>query len=62
MTDTKPIHRIAIIGTAVIGASWTALCFKNKFSQLCCGVSSPLNDWPPHLRPSRPTPCLKKLG
>src|SRR5215469_12302045 len=25
MTDTKPIHRIAIIGTGVIGASWTAL-------------------------------------
>src|SRR5437660_1411114 len=25
MTDTKPICRIAIIGTGVIGASWTAL-------------------------------------
>src|SRR5215471_8326124 len=25
MTDTKPIQRIAIIGTGVIGASWTAL-------------------------------------
>jgi 3-hydroxyacyl-CoA dehydrogenase len=25
MTDTKPIRRIAIIGTGVIGASWTAL-------------------------------------
>src|SRR6516165_9644166 len=25
MTDTKPIHRIAIIGTGVIGASWSAL-------------------------------------
>src|SRR5437660_6966618 len=25
MTDTKPIGRIAIIGTGVIGASWTAL-------------------------------------
>src|ERR1700742_1690867 len=25
MTDTKPIPRIAIIGTGVIGASWTAL-------------------------------------
>ena len=25
MTDNKPIHRIAIIGTGVIGASWTAL-------------------------------------
>jgi hypothetical protein len=31
MTDTKPIRRIAIIGTAVIGASWTALCFKTNF-------------------------------
>src|SRR5260221_3318463 len=25
MTDTKPIRRIAIIGTGVIGASWTSL-------------------------------------
>src|SRR6516162_9838989 len=25
MTDTKPIRRVAIIGTGVIGASWTAL-------------------------------------
>jgi 3-hydroxyacyl-CoA dehydrogenase len=25
MTDTKPIHRVAIIGTGVIGASWAAL-------------------------------------
>jgi 3-hydroxyacyl-CoA dehydrogenase len=25
MTDTKPIHRIAVVGTGVIGASWTAL-------------------------------------
>src|SRR5215471_519953 len=25
MTDIKPIRRIAIIGTGVIGASWTAL-------------------------------------
>ena len=25
MTDTKPIRRITIIGTGVIGASWTAL-------------------------------------
>jgi 3-hydroxyacyl-CoA dehydrogenase len=25
MTDTKPVRRIAIVGTGVIGASWTAL-------------------------------------
>jgi 3-hydroxyacyl-CoA dehydrogenase len=25
MTDTKPIRRIAVVGTGVIGASWTAL-------------------------------------
>jgi hypothetical protein len=31
MTDTKPIHRIAIIRTGVIGASWTALCYKTNF-------------------------------
>ena len=25
MTDTKPIRRIAVIGTGVMGASWTSL-------------------------------------
>jgi len=25
MTDIKPIRRIAIVGTGVIGASWTSL-------------------------------------
>ena len=25
MTDATPIHRIAIVGTGVIGASWSAL-------------------------------------
>jgi 3-hydroxyacyl-CoA dehydrogenase len=25
MSDTKPIRRIAVVGTGVIGASWTAL-------------------------------------
>jgi len=29
MTDTKPIRRIAIIGTGVIGASWAALFLAN---------------------------------
>jgi hypothetical protein len=30
MTDTKPIHRIAIIGTGVIGASWTVFSSRLK--------------------------------
>ena len=29
MTDTKPIRRIAIVGTGVIGASWAALFLAN---------------------------------
>ena len=27
MTETKPIQRVAIIGTGVIGASWASLFF-----------------------------------
>jgi 3-hydroxyacyl-CoA dehydrogenase len=29
MTDTKPIRSIAVVGTGVIGASWTALFLAN---------------------------------
>ena len=29
MSQTKPIRRVAIIGTGVIGASWTALFLAN---------------------------------
>jgi hypothetical protein len=30
MTDTKPIRRIAIVGTGVIGASWTTLFLEQR--------------------------------
>ncbi|HTO60150.1 MAG TPA: 3-hydroxyacyl-CoA dehydrogenase NAD-binding domain-containing protein [Bradyrhizobium sp.] len=32
MSDNKPIHRIAIVGTGVIGASWAALYLARGFS------------------------------
>ena len=41
MTDTKPIRRIAIIGTGVIGASWTAL-YLAKGLQVATRLSAAL--------------------
>src|ERR1700740_76519 len=61
MTDTKPIRRIAIIGTGVIGASWTALC-------LAKGLQGVPTDVAPNaemaLRKFVETawPALKRLG
>ena len=40
MTDTEPIRRIAIIGTGVIGASWTALYLAKCPSE---NILNPLN-------------------
>ena len=39
MTDTKPIRRIAIIGTGVIGASWTALFLANGLDVVATDVA-----------------------
>src|SRR5258708_6467552 len=61
MTDTKPIRRIAIIGTGVIGASWTAL-------YLAKGLQVTATDIAPNaeaaLRKFVETawPALKRLG
>ena len=45
MTDTKPIRRIAIIGTGVIGASWTAL-FLAKGLQVVATDIAPITPVP----------------
>src|SRR5260370_5502540 len=39
MTDTKPIRRIAIIGTGVIGASWTALYLAKGLQAVATDVA-----------------------
>ncbi len=39
MTDTRPIRRIAIIGTGVIGASWTALFLANGLDVVATDVA-----------------------
>src|SRR5437660_10923140 len=39
MTDTKPIGRIAIIGTGVIGASWTALFLARELQVVATDVA-----------------------
>jgi 3-hydroxyacyl-CoA dehydrogenase len=61
MTDTKPIRRIAIIGTGVIGASWTAL-FLAKGLQVVATDVAP--DAEAALRTFVETawPALKRLG
>ena len=61
MTDTKPIRRIAIIGTGVIGASWTAL-------YLAKGLQVVATDVAPNAEASlrkfveTAWPALKRLG
>src|SRR5215468_3016052 len=39
MTNTKPIRRIAIIGTGVIGASWTALFFAKGLQVVATDIA-----------------------
>src|ERR1700682_5200508 len=61
MTDTKPIRRIAIIGTGVIGASWSAL-------YLAKGLQVVATDVAPNAEASlrkfveTAWPALKRLG
>src|SRR5260370_42015138 len=61
MTDTKPIRRIGIIGTGVIGASWSALF-------LAKGLEVTATDVAPNAEASlrkfveTAWPALKRLG
>src|SRR6202140_1622478 len=61
MTDTQPIRRIAIIGTGVIGASWTSL-------YLAKGLQVVATDIAPNAEASlrkfveTAWPALKRLG
>jgi 3-hydroxyacyl-CoA dehydrogenase len=61
MTDTKPIRRIAIIGTGVIGASWSSL-FLAKGLQVV--ATDPAQNAEAALRKFVETawPALKRLG
>src|SRR5215471_14995603 len=61
MTNTKPIRRIAIIGTGVIGASWTSL-FLAKGLQVV--ATDPAPNAEASLRKFVETawPALKRLG
>ncbi|MGY8669141.1 3-hydroxyacyl-CoA dehydrogenase NAD-binding domain-containing protein [Bradyrhizobium sp. UFLA05-109] len=61
MTNTKPIHRIAIIGTGVIGASWASL-FLAKGLQVV--ATDPAPNAEASLRKFVETawPALKRLG
>jgi 3-hydroxyacyl-CoA dehydrogenase len=61
MTDTKPIHRIAIIGTGVIGASWTAL-FLAKGLQVVATDVAPNAEAALRKFVETAWPALKRLG
>ena len=61
MTDTKPIHRIAIIGTGVIGASWTSLFLAKGLQVVATDIAPNAED---SLRKfvDMAWPALKRLG
>src|SRR3954469_18355639 len=61
MTDSKPIRRIAIIGTGVIGASWTALYLAKGLQVV---ATDPAPNAEAALRKFVETawPALKRLG
>ena len=61
MTDTKPIRRIAIIGTGVIGASWTAL-FLAKGLQVVATDIAPNAESALKKFVETAWPALKRLG
>src|SRR3979409_1735498 len=61
MTDTKPIRRIAIIGTGVIGASWTAL-FRARGLQVVATDPAPNAEAALRKFVETAWPALKRLG
>jgi 3-hydroxyacyl-CoA dehydrogenase len=61
MTDTKPIRRIAIIGTGVIGASWTSL-FLAKGLQVVATDVAPNAEAALRKFVETAWPALKRLG
>src|ERR1700757_1357830 len=61
MTDTKPIRRIAIIGTGVIGASWTSL-FLAKGLQVVATDVAPNAEAALKKFVETAWPALKRLG
>src|SRR5438132_2142579 len=61
MTDTKPIRRIAIIGTGVIGASWTAL-FLAKGLQVVATDVAPNAEAALRKFVEKAWPALERLG
>ena len=61
MTDTKPIRRIAIIGTGVIGASWTAL-FLAKGLEVVATDIAPNAEAALRKFVETAWPALKRLG
>src|ERR1700746_841927 len=61
MTDTKPIRRIAIIGTGVIGASWTSL-FLAKGLEVVATDIAPNAEAALRKFVETAWPALKRLG
>ena len=61
MTDTRPIRRVAIIGTGVIGASWSAL-YLAKGLQVVATDVAPNAEAALRKFVEAAWPALKRLG
>ena len=61
MTETKPIRRIAIVGTGVIGASWSAL-FLAKGLQVVATDPAPNAEASLRKFVKSAWPALERLG
>jgi 3-hydroxyacyl-CoA dehydrogenase len=61
MTNTKPIRRIAIIGTGVIGASWTALFLAKRLEVVATDIA-PNAELALRKFVETAWPALKRLG
>src|ERR1700752_4979964 len=61
MTDTKPIRRVAIIGTGVIGASWSSL-FLAKGLQVVATDPAPNAEAALRKFVETAWPALQRLG
>src|ERR1700756_1006328 len=61
MTETKPIRRVAIVGTGVIGASWSALYLAKGLQVVATDPAPGAED---RLRAfvAKAWPALKRLG
>ena len=62
MSNNKPIRRIAIIGTGVIGASWTALFLAKGLEVVATDIAPNAESRAEDVSSKAAWPALKRLG